>query len=71
MRSTMFICVCHGISDKRLRDEVACGARRFEDLQARTGVATCCGSCEPYAREIIAESSTCATAHVPVAIAAA
>jgi bacterioferritin-associated ferredoxin len=49
----MYVCVCHGISDKRLREEVECGARRFEDLQARTGVGTCCGACEPFARELV------------------
>jgi bacterioferritin-associated ferredoxin len=49
----MYVCICHGISDQRLREEVACGARRFEELQARTGVGTCCGACEPFARELV------------------
>jgi bacterioferritin-associated ferredoxin len=53
MHSIMYVCICHRISDTRLREEVECGARRFEDLQARTGVGTCCGACEPFAREFV------------------
>lgn len=70
MRFTMYVCICHGISDKRLREEVECGARRFEDLQARTGVATCCGACEPFARELVEQ---CGPQHgaPPLAVVAA
>jgi len=51
----MYVCVCHGISDKRLNQAIQEGVRSFEQLQARTGVATCCGSCEPCARQILDE----------------
>jgi bacterioferritin-associated ferredoxin len=36
----MYVCVCHGISDKRLSQAVQDGAHSFEQLQAHTGVAT-------------------------------
>jgi bacterioferritin-associated ferredoxin len=49
----VFICVCHGISDRRLREAVQRGARSFEELQAQTGVSTCCGACEPMARAMV------------------
>ncbi len=52
----MYICVCHGISDRKLREVVQQGARSFEELQARTGVSTCCGACEPMARAMVEES---------------
>lgn len=51
----MYVCVCHGISDKRLTQAIQEGARSFEQLQARTGVATCCGACEPCARQVLDE----------------
>jgi bacterioferritin-associated ferredoxin len=49
----MYVCVCHGLSDKQLHRAVESGVRSFEQLQACTGVATCCGACEPCAREIL------------------
>jgi bacterioferritin-associated ferredoxin len=51
----MYVCICHGLSDKQLTHAVEAGARSFEQLQACTGVATCCGACEPCAREILDE----------------
>jgi bacterioferritin-associated ferredoxin len=50
----MYVCICHGLSDQQLHRAVAeSGVRTFEQLQACTGVATCCGACEPCAREIL------------------
>ncbi len=52
----MYVCICRGISDRRLREVVASGVGSFEELQAETGVATCCGSCEPTARALVEQS---------------
>ena len=49
----MYVCVCHGISERRLQEAILEGARSFEQLQSCTGVATCCGACEPCAREML------------------
>jgi len=49
----MYVCVCYGVSDKQLHHAVESGVRSFEQLQACTGVATCCGACGPCAREIL------------------
>jgi bacterioferritin-associated ferredoxin len=49
----MYVCLCHGISENRLQQAIQDGARSFEQLQSCTGVATCCGACEPCAREIL------------------
>jgi bacterioferritin-associated ferredoxin len=51
----MYVCVCHGISEKRLDQAIRDGARSFEQLQSCTGVATCCGACEPCARQMLDE----------------
>jgi bacterioferritin-associated ferredoxin len=53
----MYVCVCHGVSDKQLKRALESGVRTFEQLQACTGVATCCGACEPCAREILADNT--------------
>jgi bacterioferritin-associated ferredoxin len=49
----MYVCVCHGITEKRLQQAIVEGARSFEQLQSCTGVATCCGACEPCARDLL------------------
>jgi bacterioferritin-associated ferredoxin len=50
---SMYVCLCQGISESRLQQAIVEGARSFEQLQSCTGVATCCGACEPCAREML------------------
>jgi bacterioferritin-associated ferredoxin len=52
----MYVCLCNGIRDRDLREAVDAGADTFERLQACTGVATCCRTCEPTAREFLHEA---------------
>ncbi len=49
----MFVCLCNGVRDRDLREAIDAGNCCFEDLQSCTGVATCCGRCEPMARQIL------------------
>jgi bacterioferritin-associated ferredoxin len=49
----MYVCLCHGIRDRELQQAVEQGASSFEELQARTGVAGGCRTCEPTAREFL------------------
>ena len=49
----MYVCLCHGISESRLQQAILEGGGAFEQLQSCTGVATCCGACEPCAREML------------------
>jgi bacterioferritin-associated ferredoxin len=49
----MYVCLCNGISERRLHEAIEDGARSFEQLQSCTGVATCCGACEPCARQVL------------------
>jgi bacterioferritin-associated ferredoxin len=60
----MYVCLCQGISEKHLRQAILDGARSFEKLQSRTGVATCCGACEPCAREMLGERPEADSARV-------
>ncbi|MCU0759019.1 MAG: (2Fe-2S)-binding protein [Steroidobacteraceae bacterium] len=52
----MYVCICHGISDRHLKQVLQEGAASFEELQAKTGVSTCCGACESTARAIVEEA---------------
>jgi bacterioferritin-associated ferredoxin len=54
----MYVCLCHGISETRLQQAILEGAHSFEQLQSCTGVATCCGACEPCARGMLERDET-------------
>jgi len=49
----MYICVCHAISDRQIREAVDRGAGSLTEVQAHLPVASCCGCCEETAREVI------------------
>lgn len=51
----MYVCICNAVTEKMIRDAVDDGVRDMGELSATLGVATCCGSCEPIAREILNE----------------
>jgi bacterioferritin-associated ferredoxin len=48
----MIVCLCHRISDRDIRREVADGTRCFEQLQDETRLASSCGACHDCAREV-------------------
>lgn len=52
----MIICVCNRISDRQIKQHVRAGMS-FDDIQLELGVATCCGTCECAAREVVAQSN--------------
>jgi bacterioferritin-associated ferredoxin len=49
----MYICVCHAISDRQIREAVDRGAGSLYEVQTQLPVASCCGRCEDSAREVI------------------
>lgn len=51
----MFVCVCHAISDRQIRDVIDRGAASLDEVRAHLPVASCCGCCEETARELIHE----------------
>ena len=48
----MYVCLCNCVRDRDLRQAAEAGVRSFEELQARTRVATGCGRCEAMARDV-------------------
>ena len=51
----MYVCLCHGITERQVREAAVEGCASVADLGARTGLGTCCGSCTPIASEILEE----------------
>ena len=50
----MYICLCHGITEKQIRACIESGAARtLCDLRGQLGVATQCGCCEGQASELL------------------
>jgi bacterioferritin-associated ferredoxin len=41
----LYVCICYGVTEHDVRDEIACGARDVEAVASRCGAGTSCGSC--------------------------
>ena len=49
----MYICICQAITDRQIESAVAAGIDSMDKLRDQLGVASCCGSCEMAATEIV------------------
>jgi bacterioferritin-associated ferredoxin len=65
----MYICLCHGITDRQIRRAVEQGASSLGEVQLQLPVGGCCGRCEPAARELIREHAEQAVAREDAAFA--
>jgi bacterioferritin-associated ferredoxin len=52
----MYVCLCHGVTDREIREAAAAGAREMVDLAAMTGCGTGCGSCGELAQTLLQEA---------------
>ena len=52
----MYVCICRQITDSQIRKRCAEGVSTFSELRAELGLASDCGRCGHYAREIIADA---------------
>jgi bacterioferritin-associated ferredoxin len=54
----MMVCLCHGVSERRVRREIEHGATTIDELAASCGAgAQCCG-CHPTLDDLLAEHVT-------------
>jgi bacterioferritin-associated ferredoxin len=61
---TMIVCICRGLTDRRVREEAA-AARSLDELFERTGAGSSCGLCKlAVARIAAAEQARLAQAAV-------
>ncbi|MEE1673090.1 bacterioferritin-associated ferredoxin [Agarivorans aestuarii] len=49
----MFVCLCHGITDKQIKEAVQQGCENLADVRKKNGVASECGKCARMAKTII------------------
>lgn len=52
----MYVCICHSITDKQIQNAVCNGASCLKSLQKTLPVATNCGACACFAKEVIDET---------------
>ena len=62
----MYVCVCHGITDREIRAAADAGCRDVHELTMRLGCGASCGSCLPLAEQILAEAGTRRPLPLPV-----
>ena len=53
----MYICICKSITDKQIRRAAANGAENLHELRETLGVSSVCGTCGPFAQEILNEAN--------------
>lgn len=51
----MLICHCRAVNDGAIRNAIAAGARRPEDIARSCGAGSRCGGCVPALLELLAE----------------
>lgn len=49
----MYICLCHGVTEKQIGQAVERGARRLKDLRSSLRVTDQCGRCASCARQCL------------------
>ena len=50
----MIVCMCAGVSERDVFDEIERGCSCFTDLQERLDVGVCCGRCADYCKDMMA-----------------
>jgi bacterioferritin-associated ferredoxin len=59
----MYVCICHGITDRQVRQAVDDGANSMRQLREQMPIGSCCGRCLGTAKEILndrrAENKCC------------
>jgi len=52
----MYVCICHAVTDRQIRNAVRDGARSMRDISRELSVSTCCGKCGVTARRIVRDA---------------
>lgn len=51
----MYVCICHAVTDRSIREVVNRGARSLSDVQCELPVGACCGRCQDTAEKVVEE----------------
>lgn len=53
----MYVCVCHAVTDRQIREAAQGGARTLKDLRRDLGVTRDCGRCASCAHDCLQEAN--------------
>ncbi len=59
----MIVCLCKGVSDRRILEEARRGNRTLAQVRRACGACSGCGACARQVREILARGGAHAAAH--------
>ena len=54
--TTVYVCVCNGVTEQQIRDAICAGASSVCELSAKLGVGTGCGCCRTFASQVVDET---------------
>ena len=64
----MYVCICHAVTDSDLGRALDSGATTLDEVGARTGAGSGCGTCHDHIESLIeARCTTCPLAAMQVA----
>ncbi|MEZ5465369.1 MAG: (2Fe-2S)-binding protein [Lysobacteraceae bacterium] len=49
----MYVCICHGVTDRAIREAAESGVRDVAGLAIETGLGTGCGTCTGLAQQLL------------------
>jgi bacterioferritin-associated ferredoxin len=61
----MYVCLCLGVSDRKIREVVGNGACSVAEVMACTGAGTRCGSCRSTIAELVSDDASPRTEAAP------
>jgi bacterioferritin-associated ferredoxin len=64
----MYVCICHSVTDRQIRQAVDEGARSLDALARRLKVSTGCGRCSECARGVLEQALAEASAPAPTPV---
>jgi bacterioferritin-associated ferredoxin len=51
----MIVCICHNVSERKIRQAVDAGSNSMPLLRDQLRIGTCCGKCHPHAKQVLRE----------------
>lgn len=55
-RDVMYICICKGVTERAIREQVCAGATSVDEVSRNTGCSTQCGKCLLRAQRVVEDA---------------
>jgi bacterioferritin-associated ferredoxin len=52
----MYVCICHSVTDREIREAADSGVRTVRQLRKATGCSGSCGQCATMAKQLLDEN---------------